>query len=233
VVEAGDQLFPQIQPRLARFTADVLRERGIDLRLQTQLTEVTADSVTLSDGEVLPCRTVCWTAGVTGSPAAAQMGLPVDRGRIVCDERMRVDGVENVWALGDVAAVPDPARPGQPCPATAQHAIRQGKLLGANLAAVLDGRPGGVKPFTYKTLGMFADLGRHNAVANAMGIPLKGFPAWALCRFYHLAWVPGIPRKLRLIADWTVDFWFRRDIAELGQLGHVRALEEHVPADQS
>jgi NADH dehydrogenase len=229
VVEAGERIFPQIQPRLARFTEDVLRHRGIELMLETQLTEVSDASVTLSTGEVVPCCTVCWTAGVTGSPAAAQLGLPVDRGRIVCDSRLRVTGVDNVWAVGDVAAIPDPARPGEPCPATAQHAIRHGKLLGRNLAAALDSRPDDVKPFTYKTLGMFADLGRHNAVANAMGIPLAGFPAWALCRFYHLAWVPGVPRKLRLIADWTLDFWFRRDIAELGESGRAGALEEHVP----
>ena len=229
VVEAGDRIFPQIQKRLSRFTEDVLRQRGIELMLSTQLTEVTDHSVTLSTGEVIPCRTLCWTAGVTGSPVAAHLGLPVDKGRIVCDERMQVDGFTDVWALGDVAAVPDPARPGQPCPATAQHAIRQGKLLGKNIAAALGSGSHSVQPFTYKTLGMFADLGRHNAVADAMGIPLRGFPAWALCRFYHLAWVPGIPRKLRLIADWTVDFWFRRDIAELGQLGHPPGLGEHHP----
>ncbi|HET8979851.1 MAG TPA: NAD(P)/FAD-dependent oxidoreductase [Solirubrobacteraceae bacterium] len=229
VVDAADRIMPQISPRLAHFTEDVLRQRGIELLLNTQLTEVTARSVTLSTGEVVPCRTVCWTAGVTGSPVAGHLGLPVDRGRIECDATMRVKGVDNVWAVGDVAAIPDPARPGQPCPATAQHAIRQGKLLGRNLAAVLGSDPGEVKPFAYKTLGMFADLGRHNAVAEAMGIPLRGFPAWALCRFYHLAWVPGLPRKLRLIADWTVDFWFRRDIAELGQLGHPPRLQEHTP----
>jgi NADH dehydrogenase len=227
VVDAADRIMPQVSARLAHFTEDVLRKRGIELLLNTQLTEVTERSVTLSTGEVVPCRTVCWTAGVTGSPAAANLGLPIDRGRIECDETMRVTGFSNIWAVGDVAAIPDPARPGQPCPATAQHAIRQGKLMGRNLAAVL--QSGTVKPFTYKTLGMFADLGRHNAVAEALGVPLRGFPAWALCRFYHLAWVPGVSRKLRLIADWTVDFWFRRDIADLGQLGHPPRLVEPGP----
>jgi NADH dehydrogenase len=232
VVEAGRRIFPQISERLARFTEDVLRRRGIELLLNTQLTAVTESSVTLSTGEVVPCRTVCWTAGVTGSPAAANMGLPVDRGRIECDETMRVKGFNDVWALGDVAAIPDPARPGEPCPATAQHAIRQGKLMGNNVAAALGSDPHTVKPFTYKTLGMFADLGRHNAVAEAVGIPLRGFPAWALCRFYHLAWVPGLSRKLRLITDWTVDFWFRRDIAEVGQPAEPPKLVEHAPPGQ-
>jgi NADH dehydrogenase len=135
---------------------------------------------------------------------------------------MRVAGMPHIWALGDVAAVPDPARPGHPCPPTAQHAIRQGKRLAGSLARVLRG--GTPKPFTFKTLGAFADIGRHKAVANLMGLPVSGFPAWAICRFYHLAWVPGLDRKSRLIADWTVEFLFPRDVAEMGQLGHAPAL---------
>jgi NADH dehydrogenase len=141
---------------------------------------------------------------------------------------MRVNGYDNVWALGDCAAINDPARPGFPCPPTAQHAIRQGKLMGRNVAAAL-GHGAQVDPFTFKTLGAFADLGRHNAVANLMGVPMSGFPAWAVCRFYHLAWLPGFRHKVRLIGDWTVDFLFRRDIAELGQLGHPPSLQEHEP----
>ena len=103
---------------------------------------------------------------------ASRLGLPLERGRIVCDEYMRVEGFRNIWALGDIAAVPDPARPGMPCPPTAQHAIRQGKLLGENIAAVMRGKP--PTPFTFKTLGSFADLGRHRAVANLMGITRQG-----------------------------------------------------------
>ncbi|MBV9464629.1 MAG: NAD(P)/FAD-dependent oxidoreductase [Solirubrobacterales bacterium] len=229
LVDAAPRIMPQIQPQLARFTEDVLRRRGIEIMLETQLTEVTDESVTLTSGETIPCRTVCWTAGVKASPVAERLGLPLEQGRIACDERMRVRGHHNVWAIGDVAAIPDPARPGEPCPPTAQHAIRQGKLIAGNVAAALGDPRRDVRPFAYKTRGMFADLGRHNAVANVLGGRLKGFPAWALCRFYHLAWVPGIRRKIRLIADWTVDFWFRRDTAELGQLGHPPGLEEHMP----
>ncbi len=229
LVEAAPGIMPQIQPQLARFTEDVLRRRGIEMLLETQLTDVTDSTVSFSTGETIPCRAVCWTAGVKANPVVARLGLPLDGGRISCNELMRVSGYDNVWALGDVAAIPDPARPGEPCPPTAQHAIRQGKLIANNVAAALGVSSRDVKPFTYKTLGMFADLGRHNAVANVMGASVKGFPAWALCRFYHLAWVPGFQHKIRLIADWTVDFWFRRDTSELGQLGHPPALEEHEP----
>jgi NADH dehydrogenase len=229
LIEAAPRIMPQIQERLAKFTQRVLEKRGIEIYLSAQLTEVRENSIKLGGDEpqTIPCRTVCWTAGVKASPVAARLGLPLDQGRITCTEEMRVEGYENVWALGDIASVPDPARPGFPCPPTAQHAIRQGKLMGRNVAAAL-GHGSVVKPFTFKTLGAFADLGRHNAVANIMGLPVAGFPAWAICRFYHLAWMPGARRKVRLVGDWTVDFWFRRDIAELGQLGHPPSLDEPI-----
>jgi NADH dehydrogenase len=224
LVDAAPRIMPEIQPQLADFTVELLSRRGIEFRLSTQVSEVGEDSVTLSSGEVIPCRTVCWTAGVKASPVAEQMGLPLEQGRIVCDETMRVPGFDNVWAVGDVAAVPDPARPGELCPPTAQHAIRQGKLLAKNVAVAL-GASGQIKPFTFKTLGSFAELGRHNAVANLMGVRVKGFLAWAICRFYHLAWMPGLDRKSRLIADWSTEIIFPRDIAEMGQLGHPPPLD--------
>jgi NADH dehydrogenase len=230
LLEAAPRIMPQIQERLATFTQRVLEKRGIEIYLNAKLEEVRDNSIRLGGEEpqTIPTRTVCWTAGVKASPVAERLGLPLEQGRISCTQEMRVDGYDNVWALGDVAAVPDPARPGFPCPPTAQHAIRQGKLMGKNVAAALTPGHGIVKPFTFKTLGAFADLGRHNAVANVMGVPVAGFPAWAICRFYHLAWVPGVRRKVRLIGDWTVDFWFSRDIAELGQLGHPPSLDEPI-----
>jgi NADH dehydrogenase len=227
LVEASDRIMREMQPQLAEFTAKQMRRRGIEILTGTQLTNVTDRAVTLSSGEIVPCRTVCWTAGVKASPVVGKLGLPLHEGRITCNEEMRVAGYDNVWALGDIAAVPDPARAGQPCPPTAQHAIRQGKLLGRNVAAAL-GHRAQVQPFKFKTLGAFAELGRHNAVADLMGVRVKGFPAWAICRFYHLAWIPGLNRKLRLIGDWTVDFWFRRDSSEFGEFTTGGSLEEHV-----
>jgi NADH:ubiquinone reductase (H+-translocating) len=227
LVDAAGRIMPEIQESLANFTIRLLGKRGIDFRLSTEVKEVREDAVVLSSGDTIPTRTVCWTAGVKGNPVAEQLGLPLEKGRIVVDERMQVEGFPNVWALGDVAAVPDPARPGQPCPPTAQHAIRQGNLMGRNLAVTL-GRRGKVKPFTFKTLGSFAELGRHKAVANLMGVRVRGFLAWAICRLYHLAWMPGADRKSRLIADWSVEFIFPRDIAEMGQLGHPPPLADEL-----
>src|SRR5215211_962935 len=184
-----------------------------------------SDHVRLSTGETVPCRTVVWTAGVRAHPTVAELGLPLtDDGRIVVDDHLRVPGVEGAWAIGDAAAVPDPARPGQPCPPTAQHAMRQGRRGGENVAAALgSGHP---RPFTYRTLGFFAELGRHQAVASVIGFKLRGFPAWFLTRTYHLLRIPGLGRKVRLVTDWTVGLLFGRDASELGQLGHPQPLGE-------
>jgi NADH:ubiquinone reductase (H+-translocating) len=224
LVEARDRVMPEISADLAAFATSELRKRGIDVRTNTTVERISADSVELSDGEVVPCRTVAWTAGVRPAPVVAEMGLPLDTtGRIVVDRYCKVDGRDNVWAIGDSAAVPDPAKPGSPTPPTCQHALRQGRTVAGNVAAALGaGRP---KPFTYKTLGVFVDMGHQKAVAETVGIKWRGFPAWFLARTYHLAMMPGTSRKLRLVVDWTVDLLFGRDTSELGQLGHPPVLD--------
>jgi NADH dehydrogenase len=193
---------------------------------------VTESTATLSDGDTIACRTVCWTAGVRPSPVVARLGLPLDEhGRIRTDEKMRVDGHDGVWAIGDAAAVPDPAARGKrPSPPTAQHAIRQGRLVAHNVAASLG--HGKVKPFRYKTLGVFVDLGRHQAVAEMLKVRLRGFPAWFAARTYHLAMMPGAARRARLVTDWTVGLFFARGSPELGELGHPPRLADE-PESQS
>jgi NADH dehydrogenase len=223
LVEARDRVMPEIPPSLAEFAARELRGRGIEIRTNTTIEEVGDAYARLSGGEVVPARTVAWTAGVAPHPAVADLGLPLTKSkRVAVDECMRVQGHPNVWAIGDAAGVPDPARPGEPSPPTAQHAIRQGRLVARNVASEL-GR-GRVKPFTYKTLGVFVDMGRHQAVARTLFIRWRGFPAWFLARTYHLLLMPGTGRRLRLVTDWTVGLLFGRDTSELGQIGHPPVL---------
>src|SRR4051812_2749324 len=223
--EAGERIMPEIHPGLAEFAARELRHRGIDIRTGTTLDALTESTATLSTGEVIPCRTLVWTAGVRPSPVIAELGRPLDeRGRIPTDEYLRVRGFENVGAIGDAAAVPAPAAGGKrPTPPTAQHALRQGRLAGANVAAALG--HGRLKKFTYKTLGVFVDMGRHQAVAEIVGVRIRGFPAWFAARTYHLALMPGVTRRIRLMLDWTVALFFRRSSPELGQLGHPPPLD--------
>ncbi len=224
IVEARDRLMPELSPGLAEFAGNELKRRGIEIRLGTTIERVSADSTELSTGEVIPTRSVAWTAGVKPHPIVARLGLPLNEtGRIKVDPYCQVEGFDNVWAIGDAAAVPDPARPGEASPPTCQHAIRQGRTVGHNVAAAL-GDTDHKKAFKYKTLGWFVDMGRHQAVAETAGIRWRGFPAWFLARTYHLSQMPGNRRKVRLMADWTVGLLFGRDTSELGQLGHPPAL---------
>lgn len=225
LLEARDRVMPEVAPSLAAFAERELRGRGIEIHTGVTTASVAEREVRLSDGRAIATRTVVWTAGVRPNPVIAQLGLPLaPDGRLEVDRTMRVAGHPNVWAIGDAAAVPDPARKGHPSPPTAQHAIRQGRRVARNVAAEL-GAGHRVRPFAYRTRGVFVDLGRHQAVASTMGIRWRGFPAWFLARTYHMSNMPGAKRKLRLLVDWTVALLFSRDTSELGQLGHPQELE--------
>lgn len=225
LVEAQDRVMPEVPESLANFVIAELKARGIEVRTGTTIDAMTADTATLAGGEVVPTHTVVWTAGVKPSPVVKRLGLPLDEksGRIVVDRTLRVPGVDGVWAIGDAAHVPDPRDLTRPAPPTAQHAIRQGRKVAKNVAGSLSGK----RPtnFRYKTLGVFVDLGRGEAVASTMGIRWRGVPAWFLARTYHLASMPGMTRKIRLVADWTVGLFFGRDGSELGRLGHPGRLD--------
>jgi NADH dehydrogenase len=219
---------PEIPPRLAEFTTSELRARGIEVLTSTRVNGVEEAAVDLSNGERVPTRSVCWTAGVKPPAVSRALGLPLtDAGGIDCDEYTRVRGIGNVWAVGDAAAIPDPAQKREkPSPPTAQHALRQGKVAADNVAAALgNGRP---RKFRYRTRGVFVDLGRNQAVAVMLGLKLTGFPAWFAARTYHLASMPGVGRRARLMVDWTVGLFFGRSSSELGQLGHPPDLRGYL-----
>jgi NADH dehydrogenase len=224
LVEAADRVLRELDPSLADYTVRELRKRGIDVRLDTQLREVTARDVLLSDGERIDTRTLVWTAGVKPSPLVADLGLPLDAtGRIVVDTEMRVEGEDEIWAIGDAAAVPNPINPDRPAPPTAQHARRQGIAAGLNVAASLG--KGRAKPYAYKDRGSFVNLGRYKAVAMTGKLKLRGPLAWWMARSYHVSQIPGFSRKLRAVIDWTVSLPFKRDVSEVGSIGHPRRLD--------
>jgi NADH dehydrogenase len=240
LVEARDRIMQEVPRSLSGFAERELRGRGIEVRTATTLLEVNDSAAKLSSGETIAARTVVWTAGVKPSPVVARLGLPLDReGRVVVDRTMRVErpapaqgepatsagvrGGTDVWAIGDCAAVPDAFRPGQPCPPTAQHAIRQGRLVARNVAAVLAGTS--AKPFRYRTKGVVAELGHNQAVAITLGIRWRGLPAWLIARGYHLLLMPGMGRRLRLLVDWNVALVFGRDSSSPGRLGSPTPLE--------
>jgi NADH dehydrogenase len=225
LVEAKDRVLPEIDRELAEYALRELRGRGIDIRLGTTLEEMTAESARLSTGETVPTRTVVWTAGVAPHPSLKQLGLPLDdRGRVPVDDHLRVEGSDSVWAIGDCAAVPDPR--GGTTPPTAQHAVRQGPVAARNIAAELGiGRP---ERFDYSGNAAFVNLGRYKAVGRVGRRTFHGFPAWWMARTYHVSQIPGIGRKARAVLDWTASLPFRRDISEVGSIGHPEPLRDDI-----
>jgi NADH:ubiquinone reductase (H+-translocating) len=220
LVDAAPTILPEVPRRLGEYAARELARRGVDIRVGTTLDEVGPDAVALSDGSRIETRTLVWTAGVRAHPLLADLGLPLDeRGRVRVEPTLRVEGHADVWALGDCARVPNEATPRHPDPPTSQHALRQARRLARNLR----GEP---RPYRYRMLGQVATLGRHKGIADILGVRLRGFPGWFVTRTYHLYQLPLLSRKLRVVADWTVALFFRRDIAELGMLGHPRGLRD-------
>ena len=219
LVDVAPKILPEIPTRLGEYAAEQLTNRGVEIRVQTTLESVEADAAQLSTGERVPTHTLVWTAGVKANPLLSKLGLPLEqRGRVPVDELLRVQGLEHVWALGDCAAVPNLATPGQVDPPTQQHALRQARRLAKNLA-------GDPKPYRYKMLGQVATLGRYKGIADVLGLRFRGFVGWFITRTYHLYQLPLFSRKLRVVADWTTSLFFRRDIAELSSLGHPEGLE--------
>jgi NADH:ubiquinone reductase (H+-translocating) len=240
LAEAKGRIMQEVPASLSEFAERELRGRGIEVRTDTTLLELTASAAKLSSGETIAARTIVWTAGIKPSPVVARLGLPLDEeGRVRVDRTMRVDertlassgarpssqASPQIWAIGDCAAVPDPARANQPCPPTAQHAIRQGRLVARNVAATLAGSATDARPFRYRTKGVVAELGRGRGVAITLGIRWRGLPAWLIARTYHLLLMPGLERKLRLLVDWNVALMFGRDSSSPGRLGSPTPLE--------
>jgi NADH:quinone reductase (non-electrogenic) len=217
LVDAAPKILPEIPSRLGEYAARELADRGIEIHVGTTLESVDADGVALTDGPRIPTHTLVWTAGVRPHPLLRELGLPLgERGHVEVDEFLRVRGYEHVWSLGDCALVPN-AKSDRPDPPTCQHALRQARRLAANLQ-------GELRPYGYRMLGQVATLGRYKGIADVLGVRLRGFTGWWVTRSYHLYQLPLLSRKLRVVADWTTSLVFKRDIAELGTLGHPDGL---------
>ncbi|MFJ3668138.1 NAD(P)/FAD-dependent oxidoreductase [Streptomyces sp. NPDC090106] len=222
LVEASGRVLPEVGEEMGRYTVTELRRRNIDVRLETRLESCTDRVAVLSDGARFPTRTVVWTAGVKPHPLLAATDLPLTgRGRLRCTPRLTVEGAPHAWAAGDAAAVPDVTAPGQDTAPNAQHAVRQAKLLGDNIAHALRGEE--LETYSHRYVGSVASLGLHKGVAHVYGRKLKGYPAWFMHRAYHLSRVPTFNRKARVLAEWTLSGLFKREIVSLGSLEHPRA----------
>ncbi len=220
LVDAAPKILPEIPSRLGEYAARHLERRGVEIHVSTTLESHDGREAVLSDGTRIPARTLVWSAGVRAHPLLADLGLPVDeRGRVVVDETLRVQARMNIWALGDCAAVRNLRTPDHLDPPTCQHALRQARRLAKNLT-------GRQRPYGYRMLGQVATLGYRKGIAEIPGMQLRGFLGWWVARTYHLYQLPLLSRKLRVVLDWTIALFFRRDIVELSVLGHPRKLDE-------
>ena len=229
LVEGSRRILPELTEELSGYGLEQLRERGIDVRLNTFLNSCVDGHVVLSDGTEFDADTIVWTAGVKAAPVLQTASdLPIDaRGRVTALPTLQVarEGapVEGAWAAGDCAAVPDLTSedPEATCAPTAQHAVRQAKLLADNLVAVLAaGDENGVplKSYAHANLGTVASLGIGKGVARIMGRDLRGFTAWTAHRGYHVYAMPTLNRKVRIMMDWFAAVVFRRDLASFGSV---------------
>lgn len=228
LVEATQRILPEVGRDMGAYTVEQLRHRGMDIRLDTRLESCVDGVVRLSDGDSFEADTIVWTAGVKPSPMLDQTDFPRDgRGRITCRPTLEVVGpdgavVAGAWSAGDCAAVPDlsSTEPGAFCSPSAQHAVRQAVRLADNIRAVIRG--GTPKDYSHKHVGSVASLGLHKGVAQVYGIKLKGVVAWFMHRTYHVSRVPSLNRKIRVVVDWTLALFLRREVVSLGELHRPR-----------
>lgn len=225
LVEATRRILPEVGPEMGAYTVAQLLQRGLDVRLDTRLLSCVDGKVELSDGETFEADTIVWTAGVRPHPLVAATDLPRDdRGRITCLPTLEVADGENrvpgAWSAGDCAAVPDLTAPGQFCSPSAQHAVRQAERLAGNIVAVVRGRA--PVPYRHKHAGSVASLGLYQGVAQVYGVKLRGWPAWFLHRTYHMSRIPTLNRKIRVVADWTLALFLKREVVSLDELHHPR-----------
>jgi len=210
LVHPGKVLLPELDASLGRYAAELLAERGVNVRLEARIAGLSETGVTLADGTEIPARTLVWTAGTSPNPALDSLPCPKERGRVRADEFLRVPDWPGVWALGDCAVVPDGK--GGLQPPTAQHALREGRTVARNIVATLRGQA--PKPFTFRTLGQLASLGRRSGVASILGWNFSGFFAWFLWRSIYLSKLPRLEKKVRVALDWTLDLLFSKDLVQ-------------------
>jgi NADH:ubiquinone reductase (H+-translocating) len=218
LVDAAAKILPEVPSRLGEYAAAELARRGVEIHVSTTLASCERGKAVLSNGLEIPNRTLVWTAGVRANPILAELGFPLDdRGRIRVGPTLRVEGSGAIWSLGDCAAVPNHVT-GTVDPPMSQYALRQARRLAQNLS-------GDEERYGYRPLGQVGTLGRYKGIAEVLGVRVRGFPAWWITRSYHLLQLPLFSRKLRVVFDWTVGLFFRRDVAELSLLGHPRRLD--------
>jgi NADH dehydrogenase len=226
LVHPGPVILPELGEKLGAYAQKKLAERKVDIRVNAKVTGISARGIELNDGTVITGNTLVWTAGTSPNPLLDALPCQKERGRLLVNEHLEVPEWPGVWALGDCAVIPD-LKTGQAYPPTAQHALREGKVLAHNVAAAVRGTQ--KKPFVFQTIGQLAAIGRRTGVANIMGMNFSGFIAWWLWRTIYLSKLPRFEKKFRVALDWTLDLLFSKDLVQF-QTFHAPTIS-HAEAD--
>jgi len=211
LVHPGEVILPELGEELGAYAQEKLGGRKIEIRTGARVTGISDAGVTLSDGTLINSRTLIWTAGTSPHPTMDSLPCTKDRGKVVVNEYLEVEGFPGVWALGDCAVVPDLST-GKSCPPTAQHALRQGRVAARNIVAAMRG--GKKTRFDFAALGQLAAIGRRTGVARILGFKFSGFTAWFLWRTIYLSKLPRFEKKVRVALDWTLDLFFSKDLVQ-------------------
>jgi NADH:ubiquinone reductase (H+-translocating) len=227
LVDAGPAVLPELSPELGAFAQEKLARRKIEILLNTRVESVSDQGVKLSPGTTIKTNTLIWAGGNGPHPLLTTLPCQKERGRPVVNEFLEVPEWPGVWAVGDCAAIRDP-RTAKLYPPTAQHALRQGRVLALNLRAAIGG--GTKKPFVFSMLGQLAAIGKRTGVANILGLNFSGFIAWFLWRTIYLSKLPRLEKKVRVALNWTLDLFFSKDLVEFSAPHPFVAAPQHGAA---
>ncbi len=233
LVEATGRIMPEVSPKMGRYTVERLLDSDIEVNLDTRVKSMVGGHVELDDGQEFDTDTIIWTAGVKPSPMLDKTDLPRDeRGRLDCHATLQVRDLPGVFSAGDCAGVPDLSKddPDARTSPSAQHAVRQAKVLADNVVAHLRQRP--LKEYKHSYAGSVASLGLYKGVAEIYGVKLRGIVAWFMHRTYHVSRMPTWNRRIRIVFDWTGALFLGREVVSLGQINEPKAEFERVAAPE-
>lgn len=203
--ESGDRLLGAMHPENSAKVLKYVKNFGVNVWLNTMVTDYDGDELTIADGKKIKCETVIWTAGVKGNPVDGLSTENIIGGnRIKVDEYCKVKDYENIFAIGDVASMPSEKFP-KGHPMVAPVAIQQGELVAKNIIAILKGKE--LKRFEYFDKGSMATVGRNKAVMEAKGIKMGGFIAWLAWLFVHVMSLVGFRNKITVTLGWLYNYF--------------------------
>jgi NADH:quinone reductase (non-electrogenic) len=215
LVHHGPTILPELQDRLSMYAQKKLAGRRVEIHLKKAVEGFSDMVVRFTDGTTIPTNTLIWTAGTSPNPLLESIPCAKEHGRLLVTESLNLHDWPAVWALGDCAAVPD-RRTGKFHPPTAQHALRQAKIVAHNVAAAVRGTE--KKRLDFSTIAQLAAIGQRTGVANILGVNFSGFVAWWLWRTIYLIKLPRLEKKLRVAFDWTLDLIFSKDLVQFQEI---------------